>query len=221
MLTTPSLPQTQPTTQSRAACRCPRRNQSIDKPSSRCDGMGQAVGRLKAVISTLGSVYSTRGSAYLDVVLLKLSGSDERVTTIRIKATFHHLSLISAHAPTEEKDENTKEEFYELLSKTCEQCPKNDVKILLGYFNAEIGREGIFGRSIGRHSLNDITSGNGLRLVDFLAEKNMVLSSTRFSRPDIHKGPWRSPDDRKCNQIDHVATRIDGRHSSSILGVRT
>ncbi|XP_073836854.1 uncharacterized protein [Musca autumnalis] len=58
-----------------------------------------------------------------------------------------------------------------------------------------------------------------MRLIDFAAAKNMVVSSTRFNHLDIHKGTWLSPDQKTRNQIDHVV--IDGRHSSSVLDVRS
>jgi hypothetical protein len=34
-----------------------------------------------------------------------------------------------------------KEEFYVLLSKTCDQTPKHDMLIIIGHFNAKIGKE--------------------------------------------------------------------------------
>lgn len=52
----------------------------------------------------------------------------ERLVTIRIRAKFKNISLICAHAPTEEKDDGTKESFYDLLEKVYEKCPKYDVK---------------------------------------------------------------------------------------------
>ena len=81
--------------------------------------------------------------------------------TIRIKAKFANISLICAHAPTEDKDDANSEGFYELLDKNFEQCPKDEVKIVLGDFNARIGKEDIFGRTVGKHRY-DATSENGL-----------------------------------------------------------
>ena len=91
--------------------------------------------------------------------------------------------------------------------------------MLVGDFNAKVGGEGIFGPTVGKHSLHEKTSDNGFRLVSFAAAQNMVVSSTRFQHLNIHKATWRSPDLNTKNQIDHVV--IDGRHASSILDVRT
>ncbi|XP_051864248.1 uncharacterized protein LOC127566265 [Drosophila albomicans] len=142
----------------------------------------------------------------------------ERLATIRVKARFFNLSIICAHAPTEEKDDAAKDAFYARLEDTYDRCPNHDVKIILGDFNAKVGRERIFDRTVGQFSLHETTSNNGFRLIDFAAARNMVVSSTRFRHLDIHKATWLSPDQKTRNQIDHVV--IDGRHASSVMDPR-
>ncbi|XP_070138628.1 uncharacterized protein [Drosophila bipectinata] len=127
--------------------------------------------------------------------------------------------LICAHAPTEEKDDATKDAFYAELDRAYGRCPSHDIKILLGDFNAKVGREDIFGATVGRFSLRETTSSNGLRLIGFAAAHNMVVRSTGFRHLDIHKASWLSPDRLTRNQIDHVV--IDARHASNILDVRS
>ncbi|XP_050338963.1 craniofacial development protein 2-like [Bactrocera neohumeralis] len=142
----------------------------------------------------------------------------ERLATIRIKARFFNISLICANTPTEEKDEVTKDAFYERLERAYESCPRHDVKIMLGGFNAKVGKEGIFGTTVGKFSLHDEISPNGLRLIDFAGARNMVICSTRFQHKKIHQATWLSPDRKTTNQIDHVVK--DGKHVSSVLDVR-
>ena len=158
-------------------------------------------------------------SRRLKSLVSRFTPVDERLATIRIKAKFFNISLLCAHAPTEDKDEQTKDMFYERLEREYDRCPDHDIKIVLGDFNAKIGKERIFGPTIGQFSLHDETSDNGMRLSGFAAAKNMVVSSTRFRHLDIHKATWLSPDQETRNQIDHVV--IDGRHSSSVLDVRS
>jgi hypothetical protein len=55
---------------------------------------------------------------------------------LRVRGRFNNLSLICAHTPTEEKNEYIKDSFHEELETTVPGCPKNDIKILLGDFNA-------------------------------------------------------------------------------------
>jgi len=45
--------------------------------------------------------------------------------------------------------------------------PKYHTKILLGYFNAIVGREDIFKPKIGQESLHQDNTDNGNRLVNF------------------------------------------------------
>ena len=143
----------------------------------------------------------------------------ERIATIRIKAKFFNISLICAHAPTNDKDDDVKDTFYANLEDIYDRCPSHDVKIVLGDFNGKIGRESFFSPTIGQFSLHHTTNNNGKRLIDFAMGRNMVVSSTKFQHLNIHKATWLSPDRNTSNQIDHVV--IDGRHASSVLDVRT
>ena len=59
---------------------------------------------------------------------------------------------------------------------------------------------------------------NGLRLVEFCAENDMVIGGTLFQHETIHKYTWTSPDGNIHNQIDHVL--INGKWRKSLLDVR-
>ena len=119
---------------------------------------------------------------------------NERLAKIRIKAKLHNISLICAHAPTEEKNEAVKNVFYANLEDLYEKCPAHDINMVLGDFNAKVGQEGTFGPTVEQFSLHSITLPNGVRLIDFAAARNMVVCSNRFKQLDIHKATWLSPD---------------------------
>ncbi|KAJ4430976.1 hypothetical protein ANN_19569 [Periplaneta americana] len=93
------------------------------------------------------------------------------------------------------------------------------MKILLGDFNAKVGREDNFRPTIGKESLHAISSDNGVRLVNFATSKNLIVKSTTFPHKDIHKYTWTSPDGLTHNQIDHIL--IDKRRHTSIVDIRT
>jgi hypothetical protein len=78
------------------------------------------------------------------------------------------------------------------------------MKMLLGDFNAKVGREDIFKPTIGNESLHEISNDNGVRVVNFAASKNLTVKSTMFPRRNIHKVTWTSPDGRTHNHIDHI-----------------
>ena len=92
------------------------------------------------------------------------------------------------------------------------------MKILLGDFNAKVGRENIFKPTIGNESLHQDNNDNGVKTVNFAMSKNLVVKSTMFPNRDIHKHTWTSPVEKTHNQIDHIL--IDRRRQSSILDVR-
>jgi hypothetical protein len=50
----------------------------------------------------------------------------------------------NAHAPTEEKGDVSENSFYEELEGVFDHFPKYHMKILLGDFNAKVGRQGTF-----------------------------------------------------------------------------
>ena len=87
----------------------------------------------------------------------------ERICCLRLKATWFSGSLINVHAPTNEKTEEIKEEFYSLLEKNINQIAWSDIKKLVGDFNAKVGKESIYKPTIGNESLHNETNNNGIK----------------------------------------------------------
>ena len=51
------------------------------------------------------------------------------------------MTSILTHAPTEERDEVVKEEFYISLEKVCDAAPNEDMKTILWDINTKVGKE--------------------------------------------------------------------------------
>jgi hypothetical protein len=75
------------------------------------------------------------------------------------------------HAPTEDKDDDMKDSFYEEVEQVFDQFPRYHMKILLGDFNAKVGREDIFKLIIDNKSLHEVSNDNGVRVVNFATSK--------------------------------------------------
>jgi hypothetical protein len=144
---------------------------------------------------------------------------DMRICVLRMEAKFYNISIINAHVSTEDKEDDEKEIFYEALGRAYDNCPKNDLKIIIGDMNAKIGKEQIYRKYTGRHSAHEETNENGNRLINLAASQNMVLGSTRFERKNIYKYTWESPDWETQNQIDHIL--LDSKHINNLVDVRT
>ena len=144
---------------------------------------------------------------------------NERMCVLRIRGRFHNYSLICVHAPTEDKDNKEKEAFYDMLEKVYETCPKFDIKICLGDYNAKVGKEAEASPNVGQHSLHDESNINGEYLVNYAVSQKMTIVGTEFPHRNILKATWRSPDGCTSNQIDHIL--IDSRHFNNILDVRS
>jgi exonuclease III len=139
---------------------------------------------------------------------------NERICCSRLKAKWFSCTLINVRAPTNEKTEEIKEEFYNLLEQNMRQIAGWDIKIILGDFNAKVGKVSVYKPTIGNESLRSETNNNGRKVIQFAICKGLNVRSTTFSHKDIHKETWYSADGRTANQIDHVL--VSNRFRSAI-----
>jgi hypothetical protein len=75
------------------------------------------------------------------------------------------------------------------------------MKIMLGDFNAKVGREDIFKPTVGNETWHEISNGKGVRLVNFATSKNLIVKSTMFPHRNIHKYTWTSPDGKPTKRL--------------------
>ena len=129
---------------------------------------------------------------------------NERLCKLRVKGKYNNIILINAFAPTEDKKEETKEQFCDDLQSVVDKVPKSDLIIILGDIIAKLGKEPAYQKITGKHTLHEETNRNGELLCNFAAANNMTVMSTQFQHKQMHKGTWRSPDNNAINQIDHL-----------------
>jgi len=65
----------------------------------------------------------------------------ERIYVLTINTSPINISIINGHAPTEVKDDNVKDVFYDKLTETYERITGNVIMIVLGDFNAKCRRQ--------------------------------------------------------------------------------
>jgi hypothetical protein len=111
--------------------------------------------------------------------------------------------VLSVHIPTEDERDDTEDSFWKELEHVFDQFPKYQMKIMLGDFNAKVGREYIFKPSIRNGSLHEISNDNRITVVNFATSKILIVKRTMFLHHNIHKYTCTS-DGKMDNQIDCI-----------------
>ncbi|KAL9977741.1 hypothetical protein ACROYT_G015180 [Oculina patagonica] len=136
----------------------------------------------------------------------------------RFNSRFAKLTVIQVYAPTNDAEDESKEEFYEQLQREVEATPRHDVLIVTGDLNAKMGEDNEgWEKVMGKHGLGRMNE-NGERLAKFCGNNYLVIGGSLFKHRDIHKITWTSPNGRDQNQIDHII--INGRYRGSLLDTR-
>ena len=73
--------------------------------------------------------------------ILHFVSVNNRLCWIRVHGKFRNYSIINAYAPTEDKDDEEKDNFCLELETVYSQCPMHDIKMVLRDFNAKVGKE--------------------------------------------------------------------------------
>lgn len=132
----------------------------------------------------------------------------DRLATLTIKVANKFYTIINGHAPTNVKNVTDKEsvdEFWNLLDQVTAKINKNHTKILLGDFNAKLGKEKRFRDIVGKWPAHNKTTENGRRLVELCRNHNLISKSTCFRRMAKRLRTWKHPNwKRGEHQLDHV-----------------
>ena len=134
---------------------------------------------------------------------MKWEPINERLIIARFYGTAANISIIQGYAPTNDAEPKEKEEFYDTLQSIIDKVPKKDLVIIMGDFNAKIGRDNT-GREqvMGRHGEGEINA-NGELLVNMCAFNSMVIGGSIFP----HEKP------RKTRSTTSALTRDSGAQS--------
>jgi hypothetical protein len=72
-------------------------------------------------------------------LIMNFSPETDRICSLLIRGVFFNTTIICVHAPTVEKEDEQKDDFYEDLERIYRKVPRHDIKILMGDFNAQVG----------------------------------------------------------------------------------
>ncbi|KAK0146682.1 Craniofacial development protein 2 [Merluccius polli] len=121
-------------------------------------------------------------------------GINERLMTMRLMlASSQMATVISAYAPTLDAQD------------------KEDKIILLGDFNARVGRNHHLWRgTLGKEGVGN-TNSNGTLLLTKCSEHNLVIINTLFRQKNTFKTSWMHPRSKLWHLIDYVIVRTKDR----------
>lgn len=135
-------------------------------------------------------------------------GRNERLMTLQLSLVGGTMAMIiSAYAPTLMAEDSVKEEFYQQLDMLLSQIPPNHRILLLGDFNARVGKDhltwnGVIGKD-GIGNCND----NGRLLLSTCTEHGLTVTNTLFRQRDRQKTSWRHPRSAHWHLIDYIIVK--------------
>jgi hypothetical protein len=107
----------------------------------------------------------------------RIEFDSDRMSSIILRGHWCDIIVLNVHVPTEDKID-MKDRFCENLECAFDKFHKYHMRILIGDFNAKIGREDIFKTTIGNENLRETSNDNGVRVVNFATSKNLIVKST-------------------------------------------
>ncbi|VDO86857.1 unnamed protein product [Schistosoma mattheei] len=129
------------------------------------------------------------------------------------------MNIIHCYAPTNDSNDDIKDQFYERLQSIIDKCPRKDLTILMGDLNAKVGIDNTGYEDImGRHGLGERNE-NGERFANLCAFNKLAIRGAIFPHKRIPKATWISPDHTTENQIDHIC--INKKFRRTMEDVRT
>ena len=179
------------------------------------------ISRAAVVLGTHGGWSPPHGGRGPDVVpeaqraLVGWQPVNSRIITAKFttKKEDIRLNIIQCYAPTNDAEEERKEEFYQQLQAVIDRGGAKDMTILMGDFNIKIGSDNTgYEDVMGTHGLGQMNK-NGERFADLCALNQLVIGGSILPHKLIHKATWRSPDHRTENQIDHICISRKFRRS--------
>ncbi|XP_068218450.1 craniofacial development protein 2-like [Palaemon carinicauda] len=98
------------------------------------------------------------------------------------------MSIIVCYAPTNDSSEERKNEYPEELQSLIDKIPERDMRIVIGDFNAKLGRnnQGIE-NVMGGEGFGEVANENETHFTNLCSANNPVIGGTIFQQKNINK----------------------------------
>ena len=145
----------------------------------------------------------------------------DRIMTMRLPLSKDNFAtIISVYAPTMTNPDENKEAFYNQLASVLSGIPRTDKLLLMGDFNAMIGKDNDkWPLVMGKHGIGKCNS-NGELLLALCSEFELTVTNTMFKQKDERKTTWMHPRSKHWHMIDFIITRCRDKmdiHSTRVM----
>lgn len=107
---------------------------------------------------------------------------------------FCRLTILQYYTPTNEDQEDNKEDWYGQLQMADCKVPQHNMLLISGRMKVKVGTDySNYKRAMGTHG-DGTRNNSGEHLVDFCLKNNLVIGGTIFPHKNDHKVTWKSPD---------------------------
>lgn len=143
------------------------------------------------------------------------------MVVIQMSGNLSNINIVEVYVPNTDAMDAEIDKFYNGISVLLKRFKKQDVAIIMGDFNAKIGKRKC-GDLVSEYGLG-VKNERGDRLKLSIEEKYLIVLNTFFKLPPQCLYAWTSPKDQPDgivrNQIDYIL--ILKRFRNSCLGVKT
>ena len=187
-----------------------------DEPAKRNEGVGIALDKAATEAWRESGEEWEAVSSRIITARLKLARKGQRRPGETRETSNTHISVLSVYAPTAKATPNIKQNFFSDLQDTLDRISPSDVLIMLGDFNARVGRLGNISANndwagtIGKHGLRERNEASE-ELLEVCATNQLTLMNTWFEKRDHHLGTWMHPATKKHHMIDYIIMRSNQR----------
>ncbi|XP_071477582.1 craniofacial development protein 2-like [Diadema antillarum] len=136
------------------------------------------------------------------------TGHSDRIMSMRLSLRKgQYITLFSVYAPTLQAETAEKDKFYTDLRIFSLQVREDDKVIILGDFNACVGKDSeTWSGILGKHGVGKC-NGNGRLLLEFCTEQQLVITHTLFQQRDSLKTTWMHPRSKHWHLLDYILVR--------------
>jgi len=133
------------------------------------------------------------------------TGHSDRIMSMRLPLkNKQYATLFSVSAPTLQAELAEKDKFYSELRSRIQSTPADDKVIILGDFNARVGKDATVWKGVlGRHGVGNCND-NGRLLLELCTEQQLAIINTTFQQKDSLKTTWIHPRSKHRHLFDYV-----------------